>query len=104
MRGLCRLTRFNWGKGNGRASGYCALYSGLEDRRVSLNTYARYAELGTMLEMKLESRAGFAPTWTVLQTAAWAARPTGHSNVEVELWNAGYGFLHFSRITPQDLF
>ena len=29
------------GKGNGRASGYRALYSGLEDRRVSLNTYAR---------------------------------------------------------------
>ncbi len=27
--------------GNGRASGYRALYSGLEDRRVSLNTYAR---------------------------------------------------------------
>src|SRR2546429_45784 len=26
----------------GRASGYCALYSGLEDRRVSLNTYARW--------------------------------------------------------------
>src|ERR1035441_231491 len=41
VRGLCRHTRFNWGQGNGRASGYCALYSGLEDRRVSLNTYAR---------------------------------------------------------------
>ncbi len=26
----------------GRASGNCALYSGLEDRRVSLNTYARW--------------------------------------------------------------
>lgn len=26
----------------GRASGYRALYSGLEDRRVSLNTYARW--------------------------------------------------------------
>ena len=26
---------------NGRASGYRAPYSGLEDRRVSLNTYAR---------------------------------------------------------------
>ena len=52
---------------NGRASGYRALYSGLEDRRVSLNTYAR----------KLESRAGIAPAFAVLQTAAWADRPTG---------------------------
>lgn len=33
--------------GNGRASGYRAPYSGLEDRRVSLITYARYAEHGT---------------------------------------------------------
>jgi hypothetical protein len=33
--------------GNGRASGYRALYSGLEDRRVSLNTYAR--EVGTII-------------------------------------------------------
>ena len=38
-------------KKNGRASGYCALYSGLEDRRVSINTYAR----------KMESRKGVAP-------------------------------------------
>jgi hypothetical protein len=30
---------FTWE--SGRASGYCALYSGLEDRRVSFNTYAR---------------------------------------------------------------
>jgi len=29
---------------NGRASGYRALYFGLEDRRVSLNTYARKLE------------------------------------------------------------
>ena len=39
-------------------------------QRVSLNTYAR--------AMKLESRARVALAWTVLQTAAWAARPTGH--------------------------
>jgi len=39
VRGLCRHTGST--RGNGRASGYCALYSGLEDRRVSLNTYAR---------------------------------------------------------------
>jgi hypothetical protein len=30
-----------------------------------------------MLEMKLESRKGIAPFFAVLQTAAWAARPTG---------------------------
>src|SRR5512140_2553752 len=35
-----------------------------------------------MLEMKLESRAGVAPTCTVLQTAAWAARPTGPLNAD----------------------
>jgi hypothetical protein len=34
----------------GRASGYCALYSGLEDRRVSLNTYAR-EEWNPVLEL-----------------------------------------------------
>ena len=39
VRGLCRQAGFTWE--NGRASGYRALYSGLEDRRVSLNTYAR---------------------------------------------------------------
>jgi hypothetical protein len=32
---------------DGRASGYRALYSGLEDRRVSLNTYARKENQGT---------------------------------------------------------
>ena len=31
-----------------------------------------------MLETKLESRKGIAPLFAVLQTAAWAARPTGH--------------------------
>jgi hypothetical protein len=36
---------------NGRAWGYRAIYFGLEDRRVSLNTYAR----------KMESRPGVAP-------------------------------------------
>jgi hypothetical protein len=71
---------------NGRASGYCALYSGLEDRRVSLNTYARKV---TQLEPayvgcygdEMESRAGIAPASAVLRTAAWAARPTG-----LKLW------------------
>jgi len=33
--------------GNGRASGYRAQYSGLEDRRVSRNTYARTENQGT---------------------------------------------------------
>jgi len=47
---------------NGRASGYRALYSGLEDRRVSLNTYAR----------EMESRAGIAPAswWLCASTLA----------------------------------
>ena len=45
---------------NGRASGDCALYSGLEDRRVSLNTYARI----------MESRTGVAPVCAALQAAA----------------------------------
>ena len=44
----------------GRASGYRALYSGVEDRRVSLNTYAR----------RLESRTGVAPVSMALQAAA----------------------------------
>ncbi len=45
----------------GRASGYRALYSCLEGRRVSLNTYARD---------ELESRKRVARFYTVLQTAA----------------------------------
>ena len=58
----------------GRASGYCALYSCLEGRRVSLNTYARM----------MESRVRVALTCEVLRTTAWAARPTGLSNGEWE--------------------
>lgn len=30
-----------------------------------------------LCSMKLESRAGIAPAWAVLRTAAWADRPTG---------------------------
>ena len=33
--------------------------------------------LSTLMLGKLESRAGIAPAFAVLQTAAWADRPTG---------------------------
>ena len=38
--------------------------------------------LSTPMLEKMESRVGVAPTCAVLQTAAWAARPTGLSNGE----------------------
>src|SRR5881396_2035905 len=38
---------------NGRTSGYRALYSGLEDRRLSLNTYVRWESLLELIERLL---------------------------------------------------
>src|SRR3974377_2512931 len=42
--------------GNGRASGYCALYSCLEGRRVSLNTYAPNENWSTLVSFSLTFR------------------------------------------------
>src|SRR5437867_12340558 len=85
---------------NGRASGYCTQYSGLEDRRVSLNTYARRnglpaeavqvgskptfakATAGSLRPPRGRGgrgggRAGGAPASAAFQNAACVALPTG---------------------------
>jgi len=64
----------------GRASGYCALYSGLEDRRVSFNTYAR-----RQLACRVEARIGRVKAR--LRTLCFGAAALARASVASEGWN-----------------
>ena len=89
VRGLCRPAGFAWE--SGRASGYRALYSGLEDRRVSLNTYARRAKAGI-------------PCWNRTSLCGFANHRLNYSangmKFKMKTWEYSFQCRLFDRIIP----